>query len=131
MSRQKYLDPREGGYVYILALQDGCWYVGHTLDLYDRMRDFFLNGRQTSWTELHKPVRLQVYIPGSMKTKFEVTLDLIQLYGVENVRGSPSALKKRQAPTVSHFTSWFRQADSLDWQTIKYPEPFRRARTLL
>ena len=73
--------------VYVLALEDDCWYVGLTPDLSARVISHFVKP-SVSWVKLHKPIGLaRVFYDGSSYLETTITLDLIKLYGLAKVRG--------------------------------------------
>ena len=42
-------------WLYVLELEDGCWYCGHTQDPLKRMHDHAM-GWGSAWCKLHKPL---------------------------------------------------------------------------
>lgn len=126
--KDQYGDPKTHGSVYILALEDDCWYVGHSLRIRKRMYAHFHENARTKWTALHPPVSLQTFIDGTLSTEREVTQDMIRLYGIDKVRGaSPyhqvGTKEYTEVPNFKpvHFTQWFRREDRLNWREVHYP----------
>ena len=73
--------------VYVLKLEDECWYVGITYQLNIRMAQHW-NGTGAKWTRLHAPVSIhEVVYPAEKSTENEVTKRYIELYGKERVKG--------------------------------------------
>jgi len=73
--------------VYVLGLEDGCYYVGITFNFNHRMSQHF-GGFGSKWTTLHKPVKLETIIfPGSKARENEMTLQMMEKHGIEKVRG--------------------------------------------
>ena len=72
--------------VYVLELEDACWYVGYSSTLNKRLADHF-KGQGAKWTKLHKPVRLHEVVVGNKEKENEKTQELIQIYGQDKVRG--------------------------------------------
>ena len=73
--------------VYVLALEDDCWYVGITYNLNLRMGQHWA-GEGAKWTRLHKPVRLaEVIYPANKDTENQITEKYRELYGTDKVRG--------------------------------------------
>lgn len=73
--------------VYHLKLEDECHYVGITYNLNQRYAQH-LGGNGAKWTQLHKPIDVQkVWIDGSEELENKITLELIEKYGKEKVRG--------------------------------------------
>lgn len=75
--------------VYVLRLEDGHYYVGQTENnCWDRIRNHF-NGGGAAWTEEHPPVDIVEVISGVDDTvEKAVTLDYMEAYGWERVRGA-------------------------------------------
>jgi predicted GIY-YIG superfamily endonuclease len=76
------------GWVYVLRLEHDCWYVGHTKNLRDRIRDHFVKGMRTKWTSLHTPIALQMFAVAPISMERCVTEDLAALFGIDKVRGA-------------------------------------------
>ena len=73
--------------VYHLKLEDECHYVGITYNLNQRYAQH-LGGNGAKWTQLHKPIDVQqVWIDGSEELENKITLELIEKYGKDKVRG--------------------------------------------
>jgi predicted GIY-YIG superfamily endonuclease len=73
--------------VYILKCEDDCWYVGITFNLNIRMSQHW-SGEGAKWTRLHKPVSIDAVIyPASKEIEDQKTLELMEIYGKEKVRG--------------------------------------------
>jgi len=70
--------------VYVLELEDDCWYVGITMNLNHRLSQHW-TGDGAKWTRLHKPIR--VYRVVYMGCEQEITNEMIALYGRDRVRG--------------------------------------------
>ena len=72
---------------YVLELEDDNWYVGKTNNFNVRMCEHFSpDHRGAQWTKLHKPVNIVDVIIGDREK--EKTLEYMERYGCENVRGS-------------------------------------------
>ena len=75
--------------VYVLKLNDGCYYVGLTHDLNRRLSQHF-GGTGALWTRLHKPISLEkVYFLNHGETDLEnkITREYMNLYGEDKVKG--------------------------------------------
>jgi predicted GIY-YIG superfamily endonuclease len=79
--------------VYILELEDGCWYVGQAHDPERRLARH-RKGNAAQWTAANKPLRISQVLPETFDSEqaaalFEdaVTLDLMRQHGWRNVRG--------------------------------------------
>lgn len=75
------------GSVYVLELEDNCFYIGYTSNTQDRINNHF-KGKGSSWTKLHKPIKklLQLDNVESIIEKY-VTLEYMKTYGIDKVRG--------------------------------------------
>jgi predicted GIY-YIG superfamily endonuclease len=94
--------------VYVLELEDGCWYVGITMDL-NRRWGQHLSGDGAKWTQLHKPIRIyDIYSEDAgLALENEVTISYIEKYGVERVKGgsycgNPPSKKTLDANQIQH-----------------------------
>ena len=74
------------GWVYVLRLQDNCWYVGYSADPETRIASHFL-GRGAQWTRLHTPIAVDSLQPGDEKLENVVTIALMAKHGYKYVRG--------------------------------------------
>jgi predicted GIY-YIG superfamily endonuclease len=78
--------------IYVLLLQDDCWYVGKTTDLQKRI-DQHMNGDGALWTRIHRPIEVASsqkkvgYWDEDNKVK-----SLMLNYGIEKVRGGSYVL---------------------------------------
>jgi predicted GIY-YIG superfamily endonuclease len=74
--------------VYVLELEDDCWYVGITHNLNMRYAQH-LSGDGALWTKMHRPKRIyDVYVEdATFKLENEVTRKFIEVYGEDKVRG--------------------------------------------
>lgn len=86
-SYNDFLDLILGDKVYILKLEDKCWYVGWTNAAGKRIAQHF-NGKGAEWPKLHKPLRVVAIIPdGTLEMENQITLQYMLKYGYEKVRG--------------------------------------------
>jgi predicted GIY-YIG superfamily endonuclease len=73
--------------LYVLKLENEKYYVGVTYNLNFRYAQH-IQGHGARWTKLHKPVGItEVRTQGSTSLENLVTLEYIDKYGKENVRG--------------------------------------------
>ena len=61
------------GFVYTLALEDGCFYCGWSKDPSCRIAQHFL-GRGAQWTRVHKPQQVLTVLPGSTELEKVTTI---------------------------------------------------------
>ena len=74
------------GWVYILSLAGGHFYVGFSQDLHVRIASHFL-GAGSRFTQLHKPLSVLSVQPGDTMLETCVTISLMATHGWEKVRG--------------------------------------------
>jgi predicted GIY-YIG superfamily endonuclease len=82
-------------YLYVLLLEGGNYYIGQTNDLVRRFRQHSEQiGEGSIWTFYHKPIKLVEYWDlgeytqeGAMQFENILTLEYINKYGYEKVRG--------------------------------------------
>ena len=74
-------------YVYVLSLEDDCWYVGLSQSLSDRISAHF-TGSGAQWTRIHRPRHVHSITPGGKDLEKETTLDFMRSKGWQFVRGS-------------------------------------------
>ena len=74
--------------IYVLELEDDCFYVGITYNLNLRIAQH-LSGTGAGWTKMHKPVKIvEVFHDGcTRQMEDEVTKRYVEIYGTECVRG--------------------------------------------
>ena len=74
--------------LYVLRLQDGCYYVGRTqLEDLSRLNVHF-SGEGCDWTRVHPPITIEkLYHMSSEEDEDELTLLLMETHGVDRVRG--------------------------------------------
>jgi len=73
--------------VYHLKLEEDKHYVGITYNLNQRYAQH-ISGDGAKWTKLHKPMDVeQVWMEGSEELENQITLQLMDVYGRDNVRG--------------------------------------------
>jgi predicted GIY-YIG superfamily endonuclease len=75
------------GSVYVLKLEDNCFYIGFTTNLERRMKEHF-EGNGSIWTKLHKPISvIKVYENKTLNFETYLTEKAILKYGYSFVRG--------------------------------------------
>lgn len=74
--------------IYVLNLEDDCYYVGITMDLNKRLSQHW-SGKGAKWTMLHKPVSVEKIIFPVLDSKMEneITLEYMNKFGKEKVKG--------------------------------------------
>ena len=84
-------------HLYVLELEDQCWYCGHTENPIKRMKDHML-GSGSAWCRIHKPLRpvsehfSSWEIPHISDRQVDDTEDILceavqEKYGLNKVRG--------------------------------------------
>ena len=87
------------GHVYTLELEDGYFYVGHTLDVETRIAGHFLGkGAGAKWTSLHPPLRVLSVVPGDTLLENLTTIALMVQHGHECVRGGKWCALEHKCP---------------------------------
>ena len=74
------------GYVYVLELEGGNFYVGFSQDVQTRIASHFL-GAGSKWTMLHKPLAVHSVRQGDTLLETCTTIALMATHGWEKVRG--------------------------------------------
>jgi hypothetical protein len=73
--------------IYILKLQDEKYYIGKSNNVQKRFEKH-LNGTESVWTVIHKPISIEKIIPNSsIYDEDKYVKEYIYKYGIENVRG--------------------------------------------
>jgi hypothetical protein len=74
--------------IYVLELEDDCFYIGITMNLNLRIAQH-LAGSGAQWTKMHRPKKIvEVFYEGCTRQKEdEVTKKYVEIYGAECVRG--------------------------------------------
>lgn len=78
--------PSYPGFVYVLELEDDCFYVGYSASPEIRVASHFL-GRGAQWTLLHKPVGIKSIQPGDTQLENCLTIALMCKFGFQKIRG--------------------------------------------
>ena len=89
-SRESVININESTSIYIAHLEKGKKYVGKTID-FERRSEQHFNGEGSKVTQKFKPYKIEEVeiVPGffSDEVEQELTEELIEEYGYENVRG--------------------------------------------
>jgi len=76
------------GIVYILELENGKYYVGHTKEMeHKRIMEHGYGRNSAQWTRIYKPITIIKTLPGSTMDEDRITLHAMEVYGWSNVRG--------------------------------------------
>jgi predicted GIY-YIG superfamily endonuclease len=87
-------------YVYVLALENECWYVGTSASVHDRIHAHF-TGNGSQWTKTHRPLYVHSIVPGGKDLEKETTLQTMRERGWKSVRGHAwCAVYLARAPTA-------------------------------
>jgi len=77
--------------IYVLKLTNNKYYVGKTNDL-ERRKQEHLNGTASTWTKKYKPIEIEKIIKNASSfDEDKYTLEFMDKYGVDNVRGGQYA----------------------------------------
>lgn len=77
------------GAVYVLLLKENKYYVGHTtnlIKLQENLRQKNIR-HKSPWVTKYEPIGIVCTVPGDRTTKDIITLQVMELFGWENVRG--------------------------------------------
>jgi predicted GIY-YIG superfamily endonuclease len=87
------------GTVYVLELEGGKYYVGHTKETELKRVMEHGNGRNSAqWTKLYKPLHIVKHFPGSTMDEDKMTLHAMEVYHWSNVRGGKWCLTDMKNP---------------------------------
>lgn len=89
------IEEKDHRYIYVLGLQDGCFYVGQTGHFKSRMKRHFVSYKSGSiWTKLHVPETIiEITDMGSMEEadcalyESAKTIEYMERFGISKVRG--------------------------------------------
>ena len=94
--------------VYVLELEDECWYIGITHNLNLRFAQH-MAGDGAVWTKMHRPIRIyDVYSEdATLRLENEVTQKFMEEFGEDKVRGGSWCYKtpKGKHMTPAEFTT--------------------------
>ena len=77
--------------IYILKLNDACWYIGKTQHD-ERIQEHF-KGKGSKWTTLHKPLTVHDVIENCDEFDEDKYVKIyMSKYGMDNVRGGSYSL---------------------------------------
>ncbi len=92
--------------LYVLSLEDGCWYVGMSYNP-DKRFVSHKKGKGAAWTRLHKPLSIHETRPtdfydqdSAAKLEDDLTLEYALKYGSQFVRGGGWCQMKPHWPDV-------------------------------
>jgi predicted GIY-YIG superfamily endonuclease len=73
--------------VYVLRLEDDCYYIGSSYTLNQRLAQHW-GGNGAKWTRLHKPIEVvEVIYPAVKTTENETTKRYMEKFGADKVKG--------------------------------------------
>ena len=104
--------------IYVLLLDQGKIYVGHTeRPIGARFIEHF-NYSGSKWTELYRPKQVLRVMDGGLKEENELTIEMMHDYGWWNVRGgSWCQVEMNACPPAL-----------LEYQRLKLPTPLQQAK---
>ena len=74
-------------YIYVIKLEQNKYYIGKTNNPQFRLENH-CNGNGSVWTQKYKPLRVTRFIEDCYDYEEDtVTLNLMKIYGIANVRG--------------------------------------------
>lgn len=82
--------------IYILELENNKYYIGRSNDPNNRIYKHFSN-RGSTWTKLYKPLNImKTYNNCDIFDEDKYTIQLMSIYGIDNVRGGSFVMSKRR-----------------------------------
>jgi hypothetical protein len=89
-------------FVYVLQLESGKYYIGKTSEPEYRLESHF-NSHGSAWTRLYKPMRVIEIKPDCDNyDEDKVTMQYMNKYGIDNVRGGSFVSIKLEESTIKH-----------------------------
>lgn len=76
----------ERGWIYVLKLENDCWYVGWTKDPRKRTGKHFHNPR-IEWVRRNRALDIAYQFYGTKRDEHLATLQLAHVFGIDKVRG--------------------------------------------
>ena len=111
------------GMVYVLALEEGKYYVGWTGDILRRIGEHF-DGRGARWTRLYPPISVLLIKIGGVELETRIARECRAHWGSANVRGGPwCEVEEGQGEVPGAGQSAINRRSCLD-----HPQPKRRRR---
>lgn len=105
---------RVGKFVYVLELSGGKFYVGKTNSPEFRLQSHF-DANGSAWTKKHKPIRVvEVVSVDEYRDEYKedmYTLQYMQKYGIDNVRGGSFCEIQLSQDTKNVITKMLRSAN--------------------
>jgi hypothetical protein len=97
--------------IYILKLEKEKYYIGTTNNKYFTLQSY-LNNNNAAWTRKYKPLKLIRFIEDCyIYEENIVTLNIMKLYGVANVRGGSYAAVNLDKSTLDTITEKLKLSD--------------------
>ncbi len=101
----------KNGYIYILSLENDCYYVGWSQDIQVRIAMHFMGGG-SKWTQLHKPIDIISVKEGNILLETLTTLILMIKFGFEKVRGGSYTNVEMKEPQclrkARHYAAYYK-----------------------
>ena len=89
-------------YIYALELEDGKYYIGKTDNPEYRIENHF-NSTGSAWTKLYKPLKaIEIKPDCDDYDEDKITIQYMDKYGIDNVRGGSFVSVKLDDSTVQH-----------------------------
>uniref|UniRef100_A0A6C0LYH9 GIY-YIG domain-containing protein n=1 Tax=viral metagenome TaxID=1070528 RepID=A0A6C0LYH9_9ZZZZ len=73
--------------IYVLELENGKYYVGYSEKTDNTRINQHFNGQGSEWCKRYKPIKVIGTYDGCLYEENKKTIELMQLYGYNNVRG--------------------------------------------
>lgn len=73
--------------IYVLGLEDGCYYIERSNDMDTRIKEHF-KGRASNWTKKHRPIKIvKIYYCMNPFDEEIIMSEYVAQYGIDKVRG--------------------------------------------
>ena len=107
-------------FVYVLRLRENKYYVGKTLNPRFRVNEHF-SSTGSKWTKKYKPIDLHQLIPDCDDfDEDKITIQMMQKYGISNVRGGSFSTSKLSKSDLSTINKMIKSSSDLCFNCDEY-----------